>query len=231
MSRPDDAPDALASEVSPGPTATPPTPMIAGRVGLSDLALDRPVMIGMILLAIFVLGAIAVRALPLAFLPASGSARVSIRFDLARTSPELVEREVIRPVEQQMAERLEERVSDCRLQFTFPNGPWPPGTIVRKLEGRPQPPPGERRREVDTDLSGECAPRGGLGGHAEFGAPWHKRVKDAYVSIEPRWQVPIDSRVRSSAGEFCFPRNLILDLNDAVVHRTPIAAQCPVTPW
>ncbi len=78
-------------------------PKIAGRVGLSDLALDRPVMIGMILLAIFVLGAIAVRALPLAFLPASGSARVAVRFDLARTSPELVEREVIRPVEQQMA--------------------------------------------------------------------------------------------------------------------------------
>jgi len=81
----------------------PPEPVIAGRVGLSDLALDRPVMIGMILLAIFVLGAIAVRALPLAFLPASGSARVAVRLDLARTSPELVEREVIRPIEQQMA--------------------------------------------------------------------------------------------------------------------------------
>ena len=73
------------------------------RSGLSDLALDRPVMIGMILLAIFVLGAIAVRALPLAFLPDTGSARVSVRIDLARTSPELVEREVIRPVEEQMA--------------------------------------------------------------------------------------------------------------------------------
>jgi HAE1 family hydrophobic/amphiphilic exporter-1 len=73
------------------------------RFGLSDLALDRPVMIGMILLAIFVLGAIAVRALPLAFLPAAGTARVTVRLDLARTSPELVEREVIRPVEQQMA--------------------------------------------------------------------------------------------------------------------------------
>ncbi|HEY0138462.1 MAG TPA: efflux RND transporter permease subunit, partial [Nannocystis sp.] len=85
------------------PSATPPQPVIAGRVGLSDLALDRPVMVGMILLAIFVLGAIAVRALPLAFLPASGSARVTVRLDLARTSPELVEREVIRPVEQQMA--------------------------------------------------------------------------------------------------------------------------------
>jgi HAE1 family hydrophobic/amphiphilic exporter-1 len=74
-----------------------------GRRGLSDLALDRPVMIGMILLAIFVLGVIAVDALPLAFLPDTGSARVTVRVDLARTSPELVEREVIRPVEQQMA--------------------------------------------------------------------------------------------------------------------------------
>ncbi len=87
----------------PGDDPVAPAPVTAGRVGLSDLALDRPVMIGMILLAIFVLGAIAVRALPLAFLPASGSARVAVRLDLARTSPELVEREVIRPIEQQMA--------------------------------------------------------------------------------------------------------------------------------
>ena len=84
--------------------ASPPAPPVAARqVGLSDLALDRPVMIGMILLAVFVLGIIAVRALPLAFLPATGSARVTVRLDLARTSPELVEREVIRPVEGQMA--------------------------------------------------------------------------------------------------------------------------------
>jgi len=78
-------------------------PLSTRRFGLSDLALDRPVMVGMILLAIFVLGIIAVRQLPLAFLPASGTARVTVRVDLARTSPELVEREVIRPLEQQMA--------------------------------------------------------------------------------------------------------------------------------
>ncbi|MBA3547625.1 MAG: efflux RND transporter permease subunit, partial [Nannocystis sp.] len=78
-------------------------PLSTRSFGLSDLALDRPVMVGMILLAIFVLGIIAVGQLPLAFLPASGSARVTVRLDLARTSPELVEREVIRPVEQQMA--------------------------------------------------------------------------------------------------------------------------------
>ena len=88
---------------SEGQAARGPGPVAARRSGLSDLALDRPVMVGMILLAIFVLGAIAVRALPLAFLPDTGSARVSVRIDLARTSPELVEREVIRPVEEQMA--------------------------------------------------------------------------------------------------------------------------------
>lgn len=87
------------------PSAVPPAgpPLSTRRFGLSDLALDRPVMVGMILLAIFVLGVIAVRELPLAFLPASGTARVTVRVDLARTSPELVEREVIRPLEQQMA--------------------------------------------------------------------------------------------------------------------------------
>lgn len=95
MSTPPDAP--------PPPQQPQPASPSARRFGLSDLALDRPVMIGMILLAIFVLGAIAVKQLPLAFLPASGSARVTVRLDLARTSPELVEREVIRPVEQAMA--------------------------------------------------------------------------------------------------------------------------------
>ncbi len=74
-----------------------------GRRSLSDLALDRPVMIGMLLLAILVLGAIATARLPLAFLPASGVGRVSLRFGLQRTSPELVEREIIRPIEEAMA--------------------------------------------------------------------------------------------------------------------------------
>jgi HAE1 family hydrophobic/amphiphilic exporter-1 len=77
--------------------------VMPGRVSLSDLALDRPVMIGMLLLAILVLGAIATARLPLAFLPSGGTARVSLRINLQRTSPELVEREVIRPVEEAMA--------------------------------------------------------------------------------------------------------------------------------
>ncbi|WP_272088374.1 efflux RND transporter permease subunit [Nannocystis bainbridge] len=78
-------------------------PQVSGRASLSDLALDRPVMIGMLLLAILVLGAIATARLPLAFLPAGGTARVSLRINLQRTSPELVEREIIRPVEEAMA--------------------------------------------------------------------------------------------------------------------------------
>lgn len=73
------------------------------RRSLTDLALDRPVMVGMLLLAILVLGAIATARLPLAFLPATGTARVSLRLSLQRTSPELVEREVIRPIEEAMA--------------------------------------------------------------------------------------------------------------------------------
>lgn len=101
----DAADSATAGDAREPATATPPAgpPLSTRRFGLSDLALDRPVMVGMILLAIFVLGVIAVRQLPLAFLPASGTARVMVRVDLARTSPELVEREVIRPLEQQMA--------------------------------------------------------------------------------------------------------------------------------
>ncbi len=73
------------------------------RRGLSDLALDRPVMVGMLLLAILVLGAIATARLPLAFLPSAGTARVSLRVSMQQTNPELVEREVIRPIEEAMA--------------------------------------------------------------------------------------------------------------------------------
>ncbi len=91
------APDAIPEDPTEAPK------IAVRKFGLSDLALDRPVMVGMILLAIFVLGAIAVRALPLAFLPATGSARVTVRVNLARTSPELIEREVIRPIEQELA--------------------------------------------------------------------------------------------------------------------------------
>ncbi|WP_146658331.1 efflux RND transporter permease subunit [Enhygromyxa salina] len=70
---------------------------------LSDLALARPVTVAMLLVAVFLLGTIAMVQLPLAFLPAESASRVRVRVNLTTTSPELLEREVIRPLEEALA--------------------------------------------------------------------------------------------------------------------------------
>lgn len=70
---------------------------------LSDLALARPVTIAMVLVAMFLLGSIAVFKLPLAFLPAESISRVQIRVNISTTSPEVLERDVIRPLEEAVA--------------------------------------------------------------------------------------------------------------------------------
>ncbi|MGB1275894.1 MAG: efflux RND transporter permease subunit, partial [Nannocystaceae bacterium] len=87
------------------PSGPPPerTTTAAHTWSLADLALTRPVMIGMLLIAVFLLGALATFELPLAFMPSQSSPRVSIRFRLPRTSPELLERDIIRPIEEQVA--------------------------------------------------------------------------------------------------------------------------------
>lgn len=70
---------------------------------LSDLALARPVTITMLLVAVFLLGTIAMVKLPLAFLPAESVSRVRVRVNITATSPEVLEREVIRPLEEAVA--------------------------------------------------------------------------------------------------------------------------------
>ena len=73
------------------------------RWSFSDLALSRPVMVGMLLTAILILGVLATIQLPLAFMPSRQGSNVSLRFQVARTSPELLERDIIRPIEEQVA--------------------------------------------------------------------------------------------------------------------------------
>lgn len=110
------------------------------RWSLSDLALARPVTVGMLLIAIVLLGAIATVRLPLAFLPAESVSQVRVSVNLSANSPEVLEREVIRPLEEAVAgvrdlERI--RVSSgtwgVRLNLEFR-----PGTDIdaRKIELR-----------------------------------------------------------------------------------------------
>jgi HAE1 family hydrophobic/amphiphilic exporter-1 len=73
------------------------------RFTLSDLALARPVTVGMVLVAMFLLGAIATFRLPLAFLPSAAPSRIRVEADISRTSPEVLERDVIRPLEEAIA--------------------------------------------------------------------------------------------------------------------------------
>ena len=70
---------------------------------LSDFALDRPVTVGMLLVAVLLLGAIGLNKMPLSFLPADQAARMFVRVNITHTSPEVLEREVIRPLEEQIA--------------------------------------------------------------------------------------------------------------------------------
>lgn len=73
------------------------------RYSLSDLALARPVTVGMLLVAVLVLGVIGARQMPLAFLPRSVSANAWVRVAISRTSPEVLERDVVRPLEEEIA--------------------------------------------------------------------------------------------------------------------------------
>ncbi len=117
---------------------------------LSDLALNRPITVSMMLLAVFVLGIIGTFRLPLAFMPTENRAWISVRAQVTRTSPNVLEREVIRPMEEALA-----GVRDLeKLQIS--SGSWGaraslnfrPGTDLdsRKLEVR------ERLDRVRADL-------------------------------------------------------------------------------
>ncbi len=70
---------------------------------LPDLALDRPVTVGMALCAVLLLGVVGVLKMPLSFLPLDQAPRLFVRVNITRTSPEVMEREVIRPLEEQIA--------------------------------------------------------------------------------------------------------------------------------
>jgi hydrophobic/amphiphilic exporter-1 (mainly G- bacteria), HAE1 family len=78
-------------------------PSVVRRHGLSDLALARPVTIGMVLIAVVLLGVIGLAEMPLSFLPRDQTTRVFVRVDITRTSPEVLERELIRPLEESVA--------------------------------------------------------------------------------------------------------------------------------
>ncbi|MEM6991211.1 MAG: efflux RND transporter permease subunit [Myxococcota bacterium] len=73
------------------------------RYSLSDVALSRPVTIGMALCTVVLLGIIGLFEMPLAFLPTRAATQISVRARINRTSPEVLEREVVRPLEQAVA--------------------------------------------------------------------------------------------------------------------------------
>lgn len=70
---------------------------------LSDLALGRPVTVGMALCAMVLLGIIGLLRMPLSYLPSEQASRLFVRVDITRTSPEVLERELIRPLEESVA--------------------------------------------------------------------------------------------------------------------------------
>lgn len=73
------------------------------RLSLSDLALARPITATMVLLAVLTLGVIGMLKMPLTFLPTRADANCWVRVQITRTSPEVLEREVVRPLEEELA--------------------------------------------------------------------------------------------------------------------------------
>jgi len=107
---------------------------------LSDIALDRPVTFGMLLLAIVLLGVIGFGKMPLSYLPLQAVPKLQVRVSITRTSPEVLEREVIRPFEEEVASiRDVERIKVGSGSWgVFINLDFEPGTDLdaRKLELR-----------------------------------------------------------------------------------------------
>ena len=66
---------------------------------LPELAIRRPVTTAMILISLFVIGAIALARLPLAFLPESEQPQIWVVVPYPNAAPETVERAVLRPME------------------------------------------------------------------------------------------------------------------------------------
>jgi HAE1 family hydrophobic/amphiphilic exporter-1 len=73
------------------------------RFSISDLALARPVTASMILLAVLTLGAIGMLKMPLTYLPTAATSSCWVRVGITRTSPEVLERDVVRPLEEELA--------------------------------------------------------------------------------------------------------------------------------
>lgn len=66
---------------------------------LSDLSIKRPVFITMIMVALMVVGVIAYTRLPVDLLPDTSTPLVTVRTNFPGASPEVVEREVTKPIE------------------------------------------------------------------------------------------------------------------------------------
>ena len=62
-------------------------------------AIDHPVTMGMAVLGVLVLGWLSLGRLPLEFLPAFSSSNITVTAPYQSSSPEEVEREVVRPLE------------------------------------------------------------------------------------------------------------------------------------
>lgn len=75
----------------------------SGHNSLARFAVERRVTMGMILAGLLVLGWLSLDRLPLEFLPTFSSSSITVRAGYASSSPEEVEREILRPLENALA--------------------------------------------------------------------------------------------------------------------------------
>ena len=110
------------------------------RFALADIALKRPITVAMTLVAVVLVGTIGVFRLPLAFLPSESASRIEVEIDGSRISPEIAEREIVRPFEEAVAGLRDLRSMSIRAGYRGVDAELElaPGTDIdeRKLELR-----------------------------------------------------------------------------------------------
>ena len=106
----------------------------------AEFALRRPVTIIMVFLSLVVVGLVAARLLPLEYFPAVDVPFIGIEIPYQGSTPEEVEREITRPVEEVLAtlsgiKRLDSRSSDSgsNIEVVFD---WGADVAIKAVEAR-----------------------------------------------------------------------------------------------
>ncbi|MDH3784186.1 MAG: efflux RND transporter permease subunit [Acidobacteriota bacterium] len=171
---------------------------------LSDLPIDRPVAIGMLLICITVLGSVAVTRLPLAFMPVVLEPEIDVTIPFEGSHPLEALNDVIRPIEAEIATIPDVRRiwanagrGDVRIEASFD---WGINVDLKRMEVReavervrPQLPEGTGHIRIEGDTGGPDSEI--LGGRISA----NRDLSESWALLDRRIRRPLE-RVRGVAS-------------------------------